>query len=93
MNKLRNKLYKYEFITMILGVILFIVELKFATNYPRLVSALISPLSNIFIYAAIFIVLILIVFEMISAIKHRNFDILFFILIILAGLYLMYRII
>lgn len=34
MNKLRNKLYKYEFITMILGVILFIVELKFATNYP-----------------------------------------------------------
>ena len=93
MNKLRNKLYKYEFITMILGVILFIVELKFATNYPRLVSALISPLSNIFIYAAIFIVLILIVLEMISAIKHRNFDILFFILIILAGLYLMYRII
>ncbi|MDU5808308.1 MAG: hypothetical protein E6Z65_03785 [Finegoldia magna] len=93
MNKLINKLYKYEFGTMILGVILFIVELKFATNYPRLVSALISPLSNIFIYAAIFIVLILIVWEMISAIKNRNFDILFFILIILAGLYLMYRII
>lgn len=93
MNKLRNKLYKYEFGTMILGVILFIVELKFATNYPRLVSMLISPLSNIFIYAAIFIVLILIVLEMISAIKNRNFDILFFILIILVGLYLMYRII
>ena len=93
MNKLRNKLYKYEFGTMILGVILFIVELKFATNYPRLVSMLISPLSNIFIYAAIAIVLILIVLEMISAIKNRNFDILFFILIILAGLYLMYRII
>ncbi|MFQ9980990.1 MAG: hypothetical protein ACLRVE_06170 [Finegoldia magna] len=93
MNKLRNKLYKYEFVTMILGVILFIVELKFVTNYPRLVSMLISPLSNIFIYAAIFIVLILIVLEMISAIKHRNFDILFFILIILVGLYLMYRII
>ena len=93
MNKLRNKLYKYEFGTTILGVILFIVELKFATNYPRLVSMLISPLSNIFIYAAIAIVLILIVLEMISAIKNRNFDILFFILIILAGLYLMYRII
>ena len=93
MNKLRNKLYKYEFKTLILGVILFIVELKFATNYPRLVSTLISPLSNIFIYAAIAIVLILIVLEMISAIKNRNFDILFFILIILVGLYLMYRII
>ena len=93
MNKLRNKLYKYEFASTILGVISFIVELKFATNYPRLVSVLISPLSNIFIYAAIVIVLIMIILELISAIKHRSFDILFFILIILAGLCLMYRII
>lgn len=93
MNKLRNKLYKYEFWSMILGVILFVMELKFAVNYPRLVSVLISPLSNIFIYASIAIVLIMIVLEMLSAIKNRDFDILLFILIILAGLYLMYRII
>ena len=93
MNKLRNKLYKYEFWSMILGVILFIVELKLRMSYPRLVSVLISPLSNIFIYASIAIVLIMIVLEMLSAIKNRDFDILLFILIILAGLYLMYRII
>ncbi len=78
---------------MILGVILFIVELKLRMSYPRLVSVLISPLSNIFIYASIAIVLIMIVLEMLSAIKNRDFDILLFILIILAGLYLMYRII
>ena len=93
MNKLRNKLYKYEFWSMILGVILFIVELKLRMSYPRLVSVLISPLSNIFIYTSIAIVLIMIVLEMLSAIKNRDFDILLFILIILAGLYLMYRII
>ena len=93
MNKLRNKLYKYEFWSMILGVILFIVELKLRMSYPRLVSVLISPLSNIFIYASIAIVLIMIVLEMLSAIKNRDFDILLFILIILAGLYSMYRII
>ena len=93
MNKLRNKLYKYEFWSMILGVILFIVELKLRMSYPRLVSVLISPLSNIFIYASIAIVLIMIVLEMLSAIKNRDSDILLFILIILAGLYLMYRII
>ena len=93
MNKLRNKLYKYEFRTIIVGVILFIMELKLRMSYPKLVSVLISPLSSIFIYTSIAIVLILMVLEMLSAIKNRDFDILFFILIILAGLYLMYRII
>ena len=91
MNKLRNKLYKYEFRTVVVGVILFIMELKLRMNYPKLVSVLISPLSSIFISIAI--VLILMVLEMLDAIKNRDFDILFFILIILAGLYLMYRII
>lgn len=93
MNKLRNKLYKYEFATMILGVILFIMELKFRANHPRLVNLIISPLSNILIYIAICIVLIMIALEMLNAIKNRYFDILFFILIIFVGLYLMYRII
>lgn len=93
MNKLRNKLYKYEFRTIIVGVILFIMELKLRMSYPKLVSVLISPLSSIFIYASIAIVLMSMVLEMLSAIKNRDFDILFFILIILAGLYLMYRII
>ena len=93
MNKLRNKLYKYEFRTIIVGVILFIMELKLRMSYPKLVSVLISPLSSIFIYASIAIVLMLMVLEMLSAIKNRDFDILFFILIIFAGLYLMYRII
>ena len=93
MNKLRNKLYKYEFRTIIVGVILFIMELKLRMSYPKLVSVLISPLSSIFIYASIAIVFMLMVLEMLSAIKNKDFDILFFILIILAGLYLMYRII
>ena len=93
MNKLRNKLYKYEFRTVVVGAILFIMELKLRMNYPKLVSVLISPLSSIFIYISIAIVLILMVLEMLDAIKNRDFDILFFILIILAGLYLMYRII
>ena len=93
MNKLRNKLYKYEFRTIIVGVILFIMELKLRMSYPKLVSVLISPLSSIFIYASIAIVLMLMVLEMLAAIKNRDFGILFFILIILAGLYLMYRII
>lgn len=93
MNKLRNKLYKYEFRTIIVGVILFIMELKLRMSYPKLVSVLISPLSSIFIYASIAIVLMLMVLEMLAAIKNRDFDILLFILIILAGLYLMYRII
>ena len=93
MNKLRNKLYKYEFRTIIVGVILFIMELKLRMSYPKLVSVLISPLSSIFIYASIAIVLMLMVLEILSAIKNRDFDILFFILIILVGLYLMYRII
>ena len=93
MNKLRNKLYKYEFWSMILGVILFVMELTLQPNYPRLVNIVISPLSGILIYIAICIVLIMIVLEMLSAIKNRDFDILLFILIILAGLYLMHRII
>lgn len=93
MNKLRNKLYKYEFRTIIVGVILFIMELKLRMSYPKLVSVLISPLSSIFIYASIAIVLMLMALEMLAAIKNRDFGILFFILIILAGLYLMYRII
>lgn len=93
MNKLRNKLYKYEFRTIIVGVILFIMELKLRMSYPKLVSVLISPLSRVFIYASIAIVLMLMILEMLAAIKNRDFDILLFILIILAGLYLMYRII
>lgn len=76
-----------------MGVILFIMELKLRMSCPKLVSVLISPLSSIFIYASIAIVLMLMVLEMLAAIKNRDFDILFFILIILAGLYLMYRII
>lgn len=93
MNKLRNKLYKYEFRTIIVGVILFIMEMKLRMSYPKLVSVLISPLSSILIYASIAIVLMSMILEMLGAIKNRDFDILFFILIILAGLYLMYRII
>lgn len=84
MNKLRNKLYKYEFISMILGVVLFLIEMKMYENYPRLVSSLISPLSNIFIYISMTIVLFIFIMETISVIKSRDFDILLVILIIIA---------